>query len=45
MQCGFNDFTPHEHALHVVEIMTAGNESQNTGRRIPIRSTFKWPLA
>ncbi len=36
-------FTP-EHALHVVEIMTAANESHKTGRRIPIRSTFKWPF-
>ncbi|MBM4024249.1 MAG: Gfo/Idh/MocA family oxidoreductase [Planctomycetes bacterium] len=36
-------FTP-EHALHVVEIMTAANESQRTGQRIPMRSTFKWPL-
>ena len=36
-------FTP-EHALHVVEIMTAANESQKTGRRIPIRSTFPWPV-
>jgi predicted dehydrogenase len=36
-------FTP-EHALHVVEIMTAANESQKTGRRIPMRSTFKWPV-
>jgi predicted dehydrogenase len=36
-------FTP-EHALHVVELMTAANESQKTGRRIPIRSTFKWPV-
>ena len=36
-------FTP-EHALHVVEIITAANESQKTGRRIPMRSTFKWPL-
>ncbi|TVS18236.1 MAG: gfo/Idh/MocA family oxidoreductase [Planctomycetaceae bacterium] len=36
-------FTP-EHALHVVEIMTAANESQKTGQRIPIRSTFPWPV-
>jgi predicted dehydrogenase len=37
-------FTP-EHALHVVEIMIAARESQKTGRRIPIQSTFKWPVA
>lgn len=36
-------FTP-EHALHVVEIMTAARESQRTGRRIDLRSTFKWPV-
>lgn len=36
-------FTP-EHALHVVEIICAARESQATGRRIDLRSTFKWPL-
>jgi predicted dehydrogenase len=36
-------FTP-EHALHVVEIMTAARESQRTERRIPLTSTFKWPV-
>jgi predicted dehydrogenase len=36
-------FTP-EHALHVVEIMIAARESQESGRRIPLRSTFKWPI-
>jgi predicted dehydrogenase len=36
-------FTP-EHALHVVEIMTAARESQATGRRIELQSTFKWPV-
>ena len=36
-------FTP-EHALHVVEIMTAARESQKTGRRIDLRSTFRWPI-
>jgi predicted dehydrogenase len=33
-----------EHALHVVEIMTAARESQATGRHIPMTSTFKWPV-
>jgi predicted dehydrogenase len=33
-----------EHALHVVEIMVAARESQETGRRVPLRSTFKWPV-
>jgi hypothetical protein len=36
-------FTP-EHALHVVEIMIAARESQRTGRRIDLQSTFKWPV-
>jgi predicted dehydrogenase len=36
-------FTP-EHALHVVEIMIAARESQRTGRRIDLKSTFKWPV-
>jgi predicted dehydrogenase len=33
-----------EHALHVVEIMVAARESQKTGRRIELTSTFKWPV-
>jgi predicted dehydrogenase len=36
-------FTP-EHALHVLEIMCAARESQATGRRIELRSKFKWPV-
>jgi predicted dehydrogenase len=33
-----------EHALHVVDIMVAARESQATGRRIDLKSTFKWPV-
>lgn len=33
-----------EHALHVVEIITAARKSQATGRRIELQSTFKWPV-
>lgn len=33
-----------EHALHVLEIIQATRESQETGRRIPLNSTFKWPV-
>jgi predicted dehydrogenase len=33
-----------EHALHVLEIIQASRESQETGRRVPLRSTFKWPV-
>jgi hypothetical protein len=36
-------FTP-EHALHVVEIIVAARESQKTGKRIDMKSTFKWPV-
>jgi predicted dehydrogenase len=36
-------FTP-EHALHVVEIIVAARKSQETGRRIDLMSTFKWPI-
>ena len=35
-------FTP-EHALHVVEIIVAARESQRTGRRIDLQSTFTIP--
>lgn len=33
-----------EHCLHVVEIICAARESQATGRRINLTSTFKWPV-
>jgi predicted dehydrogenase len=33
-----------EHALHVVEILEAARASQETGRRIPLQSTFRWPI-
>jgi predicted dehydrogenase len=33
-----------EHALHVLEIITAARESSETGRRIELTSTFKWPV-
>lgn len=36
-------FTP-EHALHVVEIIVAARQSQKTGRRVDLMSTFKWPV-
>lgn len=34
-----------EHALHVLEIITAARESSATGRRIDLTSSFKWPVA
>lgn len=33
-----------EHALHVLEIMEAARRSQETGKRIPLQSTFRYPL-
>jgi predicted dehydrogenase len=33
-----------EHALHVLEIIQATRESQETGRRIELASTFRWPV-
>lgn len=33
-----------EHALHVLEIITAARASQATGRRVALTSTFKWPV-
>lgn len=33
-----------EQSLHIVEIMAAARASQETGRRIKLESTFKWPL-
>ena len=36
-------FTP-EHALHVLEIITAARESQAAGKHVKLTSTFKWPL-
>lgn len=33
-----------EHALHVLEIITAARESSASGTRVPLSSTFKWPI-
>jgi predicted dehydrogenase len=33
-----------EHSLHVLEIIGAARESQATGKRIQLESTFKWPV-
>jgi predicted dehydrogenase len=33
-----------EQALHVLEIITGARESQQTGRRISLTSTFRWPI-
>jgi predicted dehydrogenase len=33
-----------EHALHVLEVIEATRESQKTGKRIELKSKFKWPV-
>ncbi len=33
-----------EHGLHVLEVMNACHESQATGRRVAVESTFAWPI-
>ena len=33
-----------EQALHVLEIITGARESQETGRRVKLTSTFRWPV-
>lgn len=33
-----------EHALHVLEVIEAARESQNSGKRIQLKSTFKFPI-
>jgi predicted dehydrogenase len=33
-----------EHGLHVLEVMNACHESQRTGRRIQVDSSFPWPI-
>jgi predicted dehydrogenase len=33
-----------EHSLHVLEIIEAARNSQESGRRIALQSTFKWPV-
>jgi len=41
---GVDSLVRPEHALHVVEIIQAARESQRTGRRIQLESTFQWPV-
>jgi predicted dehydrogenase len=33
-----------EHALHVLEIIEAARSSGQNGKRIELKSTFKWPM-
>ena len=33
-----------EHGLHVLEVMNACHESQRTGQRVQVHSSFPWPI-
>ena len=33
-----------DHALHVLEVIEATRKSEETGNRIQLKSTFKWPM-
>lgn len=33
-----------QHALHVLEIMEAARDSQTSGQRVTLESTFSWPI-
>jgi predicted dehydrogenase len=33
-----------EHGLHVLEVMNACHESQRTGRRVAVKTSFPWPI-
>jgi predicted dehydrogenase len=44
MATGKTSLITPEHGLHVLEVMNACLESQETGRRVKIESTFKWPV-
>ncbi len=33
-----------DQAFHVLEIMEGCHISQQTGKRVPVHSTFKWPI-
>jgi predicted dehydrogenase len=33
-----------EHALHVLEVITAARRAQETGQRVALKSTFRWPV-
>lgn len=36
--------TKPEHSIHVLDIICAARESSRTGRRIPLATTFPWPV-
>lgn len=44
MATGTEPLIAAEHALHVLEVIEAARASQATGKRIPLKSTFKFPV-
>ncbi|MHC4445764.1 MAG: Gfo/Idh/MocA family protein [Planctomycetota bacterium] len=44
MLTGEKSLVTAEQAVHVLEIMNACTESQRTGRRVEIKTTFNWPI-
>lgn len=44
MMTGEEPLIAAQHALHVLEIIEAARASGQTGKKIPIESTFKWPV-
>jgi predicted dehydrogenase len=44
MATGKKSLITAEHGFHILEVMNAGFESQETGRRVKIESTFNWPI-
>jgi predicted dehydrogenase len=44
MATGKKSLITAEHGLHILEVMNAALQSQETGRRVKVESTFKWPI-
>jgi predicted dehydrogenase len=44
MATGKKSLITAEHGLHILEVMNAALESQETGQRVKVESTFKWPI-
>ncbi|MDZ7647167.1 MAG: hypothetical protein U5K54_08300 [Cytophagales bacterium] len=44
MATGIEPLIAVEHALHVLEVIEAARESQASGKRIQLKSTFKFPV-
>jgi hypothetical protein len=44
LSTGKEPFITVNHTLHVLEIMEGVQKSQESGKRIALNSTFKWPV-